>query len=331
MQLFESAFPIQPLFETRSEWPGMAKEDEWKHLCAALETYTPPPISAAPIAPDEKWNAVSTYQKSVRRGQFLVAMKIVSGMVPTEDCGYLWKRVCTTAAEDIGPANDALMNFVIQCSKTYTPKRAPDYQFHILAFLTQAMCESAKSRMYCSLSIIENNMKTKPSNLTKEEEGFLKQIRKINKQEHWAVQNNWRGEGMLKFQLFDGMQLVANGWEPPAPTMICGFPDYAFDMHTRIGKTVCSKLVGRSEVKEFFGKHPTNDKTQAVGYALFFAEGGRILHALRDSRIALLEQKFVSSKFGYSDEKVWMQLIDIISKLVDSRVVNMLRQSTLIR
>jgi replication-associated recombination protein RarA len=78
----------------------------WESLCTQMQSYEAPPRSM--ILPKErKWELVSALQKSIRRADKQIALRLVSAIdnMP-EEYGYFWRRLCVTACEDIGPADD---------------------------------------------------------------------------------------------------------------------------------------------------------------------------------------------------------------------------------
>lgn len=109
------------------------------------------------VNPDRKWEISSAYQKSIRRSKLAPALKCISAMSHIPDgIDYLWRRACTTAAEDIGPANDLLMAHVVHCATVCMKKEVTTaYSVAMLVACTEAMVKSDKSRIYCQLSIIE--------------------------------------------------------------------------------------------------------------------------------------------------------------------------------
>jgi hypothetical protein len=326
LSLFGQNIPVDILRAYRNKWPEMADEKFWDAACSALELYAPPPKSLTIKNPERKWELVSAYQKTVRRGDLPLALRLVSAMcsLPGE-LPYFWRRICTTAAEDIGPGDDGVMNLVMACSEIYTPKKTAEWQYPILCFITEMMCMAERSRAYCAMAIIDGQIKAgvMPQGLTDDEKKLVSAIRKCNDATGWAITNAWRGEGMLKFQLIEyPLHLESNGYTAPEPMMIKGLPNYAYDMHTRVGKSVCAKLTGYAVLKDFFVKNPTlENKAVAVGWALFFEEGGKIAGELINDTLTGLEAKFIAAKVGWKLES-WLALRTIIAKLLADGSVN---------
>ena len=82
-----------------SRW-GETPLSRWVSLCVGLRDYQAPPKSLA-IGKDRKWELTSAFQKSVRRGDKQMALRLVSAMdsMP-EEYGYFWKRLCVIVCED---------------------------------------------------------------------------------------------------------------------------------------------------------------------------------------------------------------------------------------
>src|ERR1039458_748524 len=128
----------------------------WESLCTQMLSYEPP-LRSMILPKDRKWELVSALQKSIRRADKQIALRLVSAIdnVP-EEYGYFWKRLCVIACEDIGPADNELATFVVACSSIFTPKRTGSKTYDILCFLVELMCDlPGRSRIYCSMSMIE--------------------------------------------------------------------------------------------------------------------------------------------------------------------------------
>lgn len=324
---------IKPLLDLRNEWTDMAPLDWWTDAANALRLYEPPPALLTVKHADRKWEIVSAYQKAVRRSDVEWALKMVSAMcsIPAE-LGYFWKRVTCVAAEDVGPGDVHTMNFVIQASRAYTPKKDPEQQYRVLCFLTEMMCETTRSHDYCRMVVIEHMHKNgvKPKNLTEDESALLAHfLAAPDEIGGWALKNNWRGEGMLKFQLASGLQLIAEPWpeEPwPEPAIVKGLPSYAYDMHTRAGKQMLAMLSGFKIVKDFLLTHPTiRQKIEILGDAVFYEEGILIANEVRDPVLKSLELRYAAAEAGWSVD-TWMEFRGIIRPLLASGAIDKLRE-----
>ena len=128
----------------------------WFSLCARMRDYEAPSKQLA-ISKKQKWELISAFQKSIRRGDKLMALRLISAMdkMP-EEYGYYWKRLCVIACEDIGPADNLLATFVTACEAVYSARKAAGVYYDLICFLTEEMCDlSNRSRIYCSYSMID--------------------------------------------------------------------------------------------------------------------------------------------------------------------------------
>jgi hypothetical protein len=320
------------------------KEDpsaRWLSLCTQLQEFNPPKVHLRVTHPERKWEIVSAYQKSVRRGMLDKAWWLCGGWMSFDpkEYRYFWRRVCTTAAEDIGYADPELMNFVMACSVHFSGVKTPGHQmYQIWAFLTMQMCQNEKSRIYCQLSIIENLIKTGLAvlDVTPEENLLIKDIalptwNQPTEKYGWSMKNNWRGEGMLKYQQWALATQPSTDAEFLTPAVaLKGLPDFSYDMHTRVGKIVVIRLTGRQPFKGWLETYGvTGDKKQkSIGYSLFFCEGGLIPHGQENEALSELEQKYVAADFGVS-LVAWQWLNAAMrAELADGKI-NELRVKTL--
>ena len=313
--------------------------ERWLSLCNQLQSFHPTIENSLVVTrPERKWELVSAYQKSVRRGLSERACWLVTGFISFEkkEYAYFWKRICTTSTEDIGYGDVELMNFVIACSTVFKPSTTYETLQRVWVFLTQQMCSAQKSRIFCQLSIIENCIKKDeiPAGLDAWETSVVEYLKtpleSISPQHVWARKNDWRGEGMLKYQgnfplkLEEGIHTFADTHE-----ILSGLPSYCYDMHTRVGKATIIRMTGLNKIKELFtASMESGVKAGAIGYALFFAEGGLIQGGLVDPRLSELENKFVAKKFNLPF-KIWMQLVEVVREYVAAGKVNQIRSSVL--
>jgi hypothetical protein len=334
-QLFPD-MPVEQMYKARLAWEGMAGIEWWTDACEALRIYEPPPMSLKLAHAERKWELMSAYQKTIRRGDTALALRLVSAMcsLPAE-LGYAWKRVCCIAAEDIGPGCREAMNFVICAGTIYTPKKAPDFQYKVLCFLTELMCAVERSHDYCSMAVIEHALKSGvlPHNLSDLEGVMLSGIKECGAPTDWAVKNNWRGEGMLKFQMLDGpiasMLMTQSMWQAPEPQMMKGLPDYCYDTHTRVGKGVMIRLTGFKIIKDFFDATPTLiPKANVIGDAVFYEEGVLIAGGWGNPNLYKLEQRFEAAQLGWPIDR-WYEFRALISHLIEDGAINKLREKVL--
>jgi replication-associated recombination protein RarA len=82
---------------------GVSVSERWVSLCAKLRDYQPPLKGSFAIEKRRKWELVSAFQKSIRRGDKQIALRLISAMdtMPSE-YGYFWRRLCVIACEDVG-------------------------------------------------------------------------------------------------------------------------------------------------------------------------------------------------------------------------------------
>jgi len=134
-----------------SMWAKPVSE-RWVFLCDALRHYDAP-VGRLVLARERKWELVSALQKSIRRGEREIALHLLSAIdgMPQE-YAYFWRRVCVTACEDVGPADDTLAAFVVACSTVFPPKKTGNTNYGLLCFLAEQMCDlSTRSRILLQL------------------------------------------------------------------------------------------------------------------------------------------------------------------------------------
>lgn len=338
-----------PGIEALSNFPerwGMPNEDarygwqsHWSSLVAGLAAYIPPPVSFKLKNLDRKWELVSAYQKTVRRGNKDLALKLVSAMdsQPSES-PYWWRRLCTTACEDVGYGDVVLMNFVIATSMIFTPKKYPDMNYKVMCFLTEKMCDTTRSRMFCSLAIIESRIKEAvvPHDLTAWEFEVIKKLKddrtkKLGTLTGWAAANDYRGEGMLYFQTLPINYKITQVPGKASHVLLKGLPDYTYDMHTRVGKAAIRTLRKLPEIDTFFTTNLTHaDQFKILGYALFYMEGGLLVNSVKDYQLCTLEYKMVAAGFGLSIF-AFLNLMNLVATAVESGKMNTFREAELVK
>ena len=312
--------------------------DRWLALCDQLQGYPPAPPQLRVRNLERKWEMVSAYQKSVRRGLKDQALWLVGGFLSfgRGEAKYFWRRICTTVAEDVGYGDPEAMNFAVACVVLYGSVKTPiESMYSTWCFLTEQLCSTQRSRVYCQLSIIEGAIRRgQPvETLTDWEIEIVEALahpQAMDAKRVWAERNNWRCEGMLHFQhmQFSGVE-IGRGPQPRDYRLIADLPDFAYDVHTRIGRAVCARLCAHEPIRQFLADNPSSqEESRAIGMALFFAEGGLIRDGLADSRLSLLEQKYVAASFGWT-AVTWLRFVDVLREASDSGVVNVFRERTL--
>jgi hypothetical protein len=122
--------------------------------------------------------------------------------------------------------------------------------------------------------------------------------------------------------------------ETPTPkhTMLFNLPSYCFDVHTRVGLEMLKRLVrgvhGAEAISDFFKQHCVRDAHRALGYALFFVEGGRIQGELIYSPLSHLEQRLTAHTYGLPINE-WLHLQMIVREALESGIVDRVREEVL--
>ena len=321
-----------------------ATSKRWLSLSTSLCNYQPPCPKNLTIAEDRKWELVSAFQKSIRRGDREIALRLVSAMdsMP-EEYAYFWRRLCVIACEDVGPADDALASFVVACATVYPPKKTAGENYRIISFLTEQMCDlSMRSHIYCSCGGIEGAaIKAQLPELTlleKEIASAIMQQRTAvqvpeNCWREWQKKNDWRAEGLLKFVGLR-LPLEMTQVETPLPPskILFDLPSYCYDMHTRVGLQVLQRLVrgvaGAEDIKDFFQHNRIKSAHRALGEALFSMEGGRIQGELIYEQLCSLEQRLFARQFGLPLNK-WCDLRILVLRALEGGVIDRLREEIL--
>jgi hypothetical protein len=321
----------------------------WLALCEGLQTYEPSPTTLTITDPARRWEIVSAYQKSVRRGIEDVAQQLVGAMVvgTMAEHRYFWTRVTTTACEDVGYGDPELMRFVTACSQLYSPSVGREKLARVWGFLTHEMCTTRRSRIFCQLSLLEDFLITERltvDGLTEWELNVLAVIRALKNRDNafwsadpetaWLIKNNWRGQNMLKFMKYAPhggilLQVMPSEMTAPPWETLVGLPDFCYDMHTRVGKRTIVRLSSLPIVKNFYVQHPTPKRPDPIGWALFLLEGALVPGGLADVRLSALEHKFLARKFNWSMQ-TWVEFQTLMHRLLfDDKAVNDLRREVL--
>jgi hypothetical protein len=322
---------------------GEATSERWVSLCAGLRDYQAPPRGLA-IAKERKWELVSAFQKSIRRGDKQIAFRLISAMdsMPTE-YGYFWRRLCVIACEDIGPVDDTLSVFVVACSTLFPPKKTGPQNYDLFCFLAEQMCDlSTRSRIYCSYGVIEPAAsKHELPEFGPEDELIVSAIleQKASVQmpqslwQQWQKKNDWRAEGLLRFV---GMKLpfeltTVQAAIPPHE-LLFDLPSYCYDMHTRTGLAMLRWLVqgvrGAEGIRELLRENRVESPHKVLGNALFFVEGGRIRDELIYGQLCHLEQRLFAHQSGLSLH-TWLQLQILVEQALADGVIDRVREDVL--
>ena len=325
-----------------SRW-ARTTSDRWVSLCHSMQDYETPCRSVT-LNRERKWELVSAFQKSIRRSNKQVALRLISAMdsMP-EECAYFWRRLCVIACEDVGPADDTLAAFVVACASVFSPKRTGDKNYDVFCFLAEQMCDlSTRSRIYCSYGVIElAATKSALPELSMDEMPILSAImqRKAvvqagkNPWQEWQKKNDWRAEGLLKFVGLNlPLDLIKVDTAVPPYKMFFDLPSYCYDMHTRVGLAMLKRLVqgvrGAEGIKEFFQQNKVKAAHKALGEALFFVEGGRIQGELIYEPLCRLEQRLFAHQFRLPLNK-WDDLRFLVEKALLEGVIDRVREEVL--
>lgn len=324
----------------------------WQSLTDELSTQfqQPPPPTLTIKNVARKWELVSAFQKTVRRGDVPLATQLASAMAGlTGERQYMWRRICTTAAEDVGAGNPDLMAFVLTASSVFTPSTlTPTHTRALWVFLTRLMCLSNKSRLYCQFSLLQESQVEYGAKIqTFYSTEFGRQLGKIvsadlkamtlSTRDQWLLTANWRAEGMsvgpiwhdmLRAKNQDAAKLTQTPWTPPPPSLLSGLPSYAYDKHTQVGKAALTRASTLPVVRKLFAEHPCSERRDALGWALFYEEGGKIQGELLSMQMADLEQRLIADRFGISPEN-WKAIRGVVSEIVATGQMDVVRANVL--
>jgi replication-associated recombination protein RarA len=119
-----------------------------------LSTYQAPSGNFE-IGKERKWELASAFQKAIRRADKATSLRLISGIANMPDeYAYFLRRMCVIACEDVGPADDTLVKFLIASAIVFYRKQAPE-NHNLLCFLAEQMCElPVRNRIYCSAEVI---------------------------------------------------------------------------------------------------------------------------------------------------------------------------------
>lgn len=318
--------------------------NRWLSLCSSMRDYQGPARNLVMKNIERKWELVSAFQKSIRRGDKVMALRLISAMdsMPKE-YAYFWRRLCVIACEDVGPADDVLASFVAACNTVFPPKRTGNNSYDLFCFLAEQMCDLAdRSRIYCSYGAIEPAaIKSALPELLSEDKPIISAILQRradvlaaeSRWKAWQRKNDWRAEGLLRFVGLT-LPLEMTRVEAPVPPykMLFDLPSYCYDMHTRVGLRVLHRLVqgveGAKSIKDFFHQNNVKHAHKVVGEALFFAEGGRIRSELIYQSLSALEQRVFAHGFGLPLNK-WLHLRELVEEALQQGVVDRTREEVL--
>src|SRR5437899_3397405 len=144
---FESK--LEELLAYHEHCLGEPASERWLSLCSSLINYQARSGNFA-IDRKRKWELVSALQKAIRRADKATALKLISGIASMpEEYGYFWRRMCAIACEDVGPADDTLVRFVVACATIFSPQKMGLENHRLLCFLAEQMCDLERRSRYC--------------------------------------------------------------------------------------------------------------------------------------------------------------------------------------
>jgi len=320
-----------------------AISDRWVSLCNGLRDYEAPCRYFA-VTRERKWELVSAFQKSIRRADKAMALRLTSAMdsMP-EEYAYFWRRLCVIACEDVGPADDVLASFVVACATVFPPRKTGNKNYDLFCFLAEQMCDlSTRSRIYCSYGAIEPAAKSELPELLVEDQSIVSAIMQWksavqaakNPWQEWQKKNDWRAEGLLKFVgLRLPLPMIQIDTPIPPSKLLFDLPSCCYDMHTRVGLNVLQRLVrgvhGEEGIRDFFQENEIrNAAHRALGEVLFSVEGGRIQGELIYEPLCALEQRLFAHQFGLPFKK-WGDLRVLVEKALLEGVIDRVREEVL--
>jgi hypothetical protein len=322
---------------------GECVSTSWVSLCTGLREYQAPCKSFA-INKERKWELASAFQKSIRRGDKQMALRLISAMdsMP-EQCAYFWRRLCVIACEDVGPADDTVAAFVVASSTVFPPKKTGSKNYDLFCFLAEQICDlSTRSRIYCSYGVIETAAsESSLPELSAQDRPIVSAIMEQKAAVYapeslwreWQKKNDWRARGLLRFLRLTLPGEMATVQTPlPPHVMIFGLPSYSYDMYTRVGLEVLKRFVqgvpGGSDIRDFFLENRGRSRHLALGEALFFEEGGRIRGELIYGPLSDLEQRLFAHQFELTFSE-WMRLRILVKNALADGLIDQVREEVL--
>lgn len=288
-----------------AEWQE-EPSDEWHDLIKSAALYEAPPAVMTLTNTERKWEVVSAYQKSVRRGNQETALKLVSAMCSLPDEMPYWlRRICTTACEDMGPANIELMNFVNASMHLFNKKVYRTQLYPLLCFLTAAMCSSQRSRVYCSYANLLQNKLAESEDLWPMTFRVLKANSYLmtdkSEKQKWAFQKAYNGGDMLHMQTWSLAMPMETRKRDLFFMKIGGLPSYTYDMYTMVGKRALALLSKEVDWQNLSPKAQgltPGDKATVLGHALFYTESCLINDELYSPELRIEEEMAEARMLG---------------------------------
>lgn len=239
-----------------------------------------------------RWEVVSGFQKAIRRGEAEEATRLASALINAggDAAKHFWRRIPVVAAEDIGFGDVTLVVFTVVAARVYQQKKMAQYEKQVGLFLVDKLSQAPKDRTLCDLAVTKEcymgalDREGIRKALTSDEEEVLEGILvhdTINPESavgKYLEKEKFRTDELGLFYgigeaLIDGDPVtVVPGKQKTVSPRILGIPSYAYDMHTRVGKTAVRVFSYCEVFKKFFEKTPVKDQAKLVGWVVFYVE-----------------------------------------------------------
>jgi hypothetical protein len=154
-----------------------------------------------------------------------------------------------------------------------------------------------------------------------------------NAWQEWQSKNDWRAGKMLRFV---GLTVPSETFKVqlPIPTyrMLFDLPSHCYDMHTRIGREVLSRLMrgafGATAIKNFVYHSKVKDALKVLGEALFFVEGARLEGEVLYPSLSKLEQLLIAHQHGLSLNE-FLALQCLVLDALNAGIIDQIREEVL--
>lgn len=230
-----------------------------------------------------KWEIASALQKAVRRGDRELMMKLVSAIstVP-EWYAYFLRRTCVILAEESGPMNMGTLEYACLLYPIAAKKDLLDGKSFagIMLSLLMMAIEKEKARDLCSLELI--SIYAKDSGIETEWEKSLIEIMQKSEFSEWGKKLNSLTSDLFGWLTvpagtFDGLfdEQTKLSQELKTARLIGGLPEYAYDMHTRVGRRAINEFAMQKVAKEFpvLKGYCGENFVKLVQLCVFYGEG----------------------------------------------------------
>lgn len=313
-------------FKSLAESVADQVPDDLQKLWAFFAAQQVEPHFLKSVNPNRKWELASTLQKAIRRQDYALFNKATSAlsMLKSDGRNYAWRRLCVTAAEDIGPANPDLVWLAIEVHRMMSTLKAAPAELQLIAQLAlgKMMIDSPRSRDWTAASNLQWILLGHPEVAPLGKFQHLMKIWKPLPTSHPLVSRSWATEGISQYVVLDyPWEPVTTHVLPAESTLIAGLPTYAYDIHTRVGKiAIATFLRDDPKAKDFRASIPKvafpSDYQRFMGYALFYAEGGRIFGTVMQDPVWEQAEKDVISASLKTSRADFMEAIKFMAENV---------------